>query len=123
MIDYFDFTGDIKRDYITNMFEYMESRKSGNNDWLEGEDIFIPKKALEKFLPDPVRGNPFPNWLYNLASNYGSRVLSDSHGWYGACRSGTFIGIVETWHDYYYYIVDDYGNEVFETCCARVNFI
>ena len=38
-------------------------------------------------------------------------------------RIGTLLGILVTHEDYYYILMDEYGNKWYITCCSRIEFI
>ena len=38
-------------------------------------------------------------------------------------RTGKFIGILATHEDYYYILMDEYGNKWYETCCGKLEFL
>lgn len=48
--------------------------------------------------------------LFQKAKGFGSRI-------------GTFLGILVTHEDYYYILMDEYGNKWYETCCSKLEFI
>lgn len=48
--------------------------------------------------------------LYQKAKGFGSRI-------------GRFLGILVTHEDYYYILMDEYGNKWYESCVGKIEFI
>ena len=38
-------------------------------------------------------------------------------------KTGTFLGILVTHEDYYYILMDEYGNKWYESCASKLEFI
>lgn len=56
-----------------------------------------------------------PEWMLDLISNIGKTVLYHN-------EKGKFIGVEETFEDYYY-MIDIGGKIVYETCISPIEFI
>ena len=57
-----------------------------------------------------------------LAKRCELHIFQKAKSQYGR-RVGTFIGILVTQEDYYYILMDNYGNKWYETCVGKLEFI
>ncbi len=63
----------------------------------------------------------YHNNLRILAAKCKVHLFQKAKGF--GCKTGRFIGILVTQEDYYYILMDDYGNKWYETCVSRLEFI
>jgi hypothetical protein len=62
------------------------------------------------------------NNLKLLAKRCELHIFQKAKSQYGR-RIGTFLGILVTHEDYYYILMDEYGNKWYETCVGKLEFI
>lgn len=79
--------------------------------WLSSQKDFN-KKALEE-----LNDNNLKHLSKVCELHLFQRVRSISG------KIGTFLGILVTHEDYYYILMDDYGNKWYETCCSKLEFL
>lgn len=101
--------------YIKRMEEWFNFDKDCSSTFDEGEEIevFDPDTILNDTKLD---GEPFPDWMHEVATHFGERVKTDG-------IDGTLLGISYTYMDYYYIIQTPDGKKHYESCVGWIYYL
>lgn len=101
-------------EYIKRMEEWFDKDHSSNS---FDEDIEIFVYDPEVILNDTkLDGEPFPEWMKEVANHFGERVKTES------CK-GILLGISYTYMDYYYIIQTPDGRKHYDSCVGHIHYL
>lgn len=101
-------------EYIKEMEEWFAKDRSSNP---FDEDIEIFVYDPEVILNDTkIYGEPFPEWMKEVANHFGERVKTESY-------DGILLGISYTYIDYYYIVQTPDGKKHYDSCVGHIEYL
>lgn len=99
-------------EYVKRMEEWFDEGRSSNS-FNEGVEVFDKDTILYDTTLD---GEPFPEWIKEVANHFGERVKTESY-------DGVLLGISYTYMDYYYIIQTLDGRKHYDSCVGHITYL